>query len=50
MRLFEQLPRHPVVTVASVMKLLGASKPTTAPAVDGLEGGGVLVETTGAAA
>jgi Fic family protein len=46
-RLFEQLPCHPVVTVASVMKLLGASKPTAARAIDALAGSGVLVETTG---
>lgn len=46
-RLFERLPRHPVVTVASVMKLLGASKPTAARAIDTLAGAGVLVETTG---
>lgn len=46
-RLFEHLPRHPVVTVASVMKLLDASKPTAARAIDTLAGTGVLVETTG---
>lgn len=46
-RLFEQLPRHPVVTVASVMKLLDASKPTAARAIDALAGSGVLVEATG---
>ncbi len=46
-RLFEQLPRHPVVTVASVMELLGASKPTAARAIDTLAETGVLVETTG---
>ena len=46
-RLFELLPRHPLVSVASVMKLLETSKPTAARAIDTLAGAGVLVETTG---
>jgi Fic family protein len=46
-RLFEQLPRHPVVSVASVMKLLDASKPTASRAIDTLANTGVLIETTG---
>jgi Fic family protein len=46
-RLFELLPRHPVVSVASVMKLLETSKPTAARAIDTLEAAGVLIETTG---
>ncbi len=46
-RLFEALPQRPVVTVASVMKLLGTSKPTAGRAIDTLEGAGVLIETTG---
>jgi Fic family protein len=46
-RLFELLPRHPLVSVASVMKLLGTSKPTAARAVDLLARAGVLIETTG---
>jgi Fic family protein len=46
-RLFEELPRHPIVTVASAMKLLGASKPTAGRSVDLLVERGVLVETTG---
>ena len=46
-RLFELLPRHPLVNVASVMKLLETSKPTAARAIDSLEAAGVLIETTG---
>jgi len=46
-RLFELLPRHPLVSVASVVKLLETSKPTAARAIDALAGAGVLVETTG---
>jgi len=47
LRLFELLPRHPVVTVASVMKLVDASKPTAGKAIDLLARVGVLHETTG---
>jgi len=46
-RLFEQLPRHPVVAVASAMKLLKTTKPTATRAVEALIEIGVLVETTG---
>ena len=46
-RLFEELPRHPIVTVAGVTRLLGATKPTAAKAVSALVDAGVLVETTG---
>ena len=46
-RLFEELPRHPIVTVAGVTKLLGATKPTAAKAVSALVEAGILVETTG---
>jgi Fic family protein len=46
-RLFELLPRRPIVTIASAMKLLGASKPTAARAVEILVAAGVLAETTG---
>jgi Fic family protein len=46
-RLFELLPRHPVVSVAFVIRQLGVSKPTAGRAVDALEKAGVLVETTG---
>jgi Fic family protein len=46
-RLFELLPRHPIVTAASVMKLISTSKPTAGRAIEGLVDAGVLVETTG---
>jgi Fic family protein len=46
-RLFELLPRHPVVTVASTMKLIETSKPTAGRAIEVLVEAGVLVETTG---
>ena len=47
LRLFEKLPRHPVVTLASVVRLLGTTKPTPASAIAGLEKAGILSETTG---
>ena len=47
MRLFERLPRLPIVTIASVMKLLDTTKPTAGRTVDALVDAGVLVETTG---
>jgi len=47
LRLFEQLPRHPIVTVASAMKMIDASKPTAARAIDVLLKIDILVETTG---
>lgn len=46
-RLYELLPRHPIVSVALVMKQLGTTKPTAGRAVSLLEHTGVLVETTG---
>lgn len=46
-RLFELLPRHPVVSVAFAIKQLDVSKPTAGRAIDALEKAGVLVETTG---
>ncbi|MSP61539.1 MAG: Fic family protein [Myxococcales bacterium] len=46
-RLFELLPRHPIVTAASVMKLITTSKPTAGRAIEALVEAGVLVETTG---
>jgi DNA-binding MarR family transcriptional regulator len=46
-RLFELLPRHPIVSVAYAIKQLGVSKPTAGRAVDILSKAGVLVETTG---
>ena len=47
LRLFELLPRHPVVTVASVMKLVETTKPTAGRAIELLVAAGILVETTG---
>ena len=46
-QLHELLPQHPVVTLASVMKLLGASQPTAGRAIDALCNCGVLQEITG---
>jgi cell filamentation protein, protein adenylyltransferase len=46
-RLFELLPRHPVVTVASAMKLVETTKPTAGRAIELLVSAGVLAETTG---
>ncbi|HJQ55693.1 MAG TPA: Fic family protein [Vineibacter sp.] len=46
-RLFELLPKHPIVTVAGVVKLLATTKPTATRAIEGLVAAGVLVETTG---
>ena len=46
-RLFEQLPRHPIVTISSVVGLLSTSKPTATRAVESLMEIGVLRETTG---
>jgi Fic family protein len=46
-RLFEMLPRHPIVSVAYAIKQLGVSKPTAGRAVEALERARVLVEITG---
>lgn len=46
-RLFEHLSDHPIVSVASAIKLLNTSKPTATRAVETLIATGVLVETTG---
>lgn len=46
-RLFEHLPDHPIITVASAMKLVQTSKPTATRAIETLIAAGVLVETTG---
>jgi len=47
LRLFEHLPRHPIVTSASTMKLLATSKPTANRAIELLLNANVLSETTG---
>ncbi|MGE0281098.1 MAG: Fic family protein [Rhizobiaceae bacterium] len=46
-RLFEALPRHPIVTVASSMKLINITKPTAIKAIETLTEAGILAETTG---
>jgi Fic family protein len=46
-RLMDQLPTHPVVTIPAVVKLLKTTKPTAGKAVHLLEDLGVLTETTG---
>ncbi|AKU92730.1 Fic family protein [Vulgatibacter incomptus] len=47
LRLFELLPRHPIVSVASVTKFVETSKPTAIRAIEFLVATGVLVESTG---
>ncbi len=47
LRLFELLPRHPVVTAGTVQRLLKTTKPTAGRAVEVLIEAGVLAETTG---
>jgi Fic family protein len=46
-RLFELLPRHPIVSVAHAIRQLGVTKPTAGRAIEALEGAGVLAELTG---
>ncbi len=46
-RLFDHLPRQPIVTVASAMQLLKTTKPTATRAIDAMARIGILVETTG---
>jgi hypothetical protein len=46
-RLLEQLPVHPVVTIPGIVTLLETTKPTAGKAVQLLESLGVLVETSG---
>src|SRR5690606_36662327 len=46
-RLFEILPRQPIVSVALVMRQLETTKPTAGRAIECLEKAGILVETTG---
>jgi Fic family protein len=46
-RLFEQLPKHPIVSIAFVTRRLGITKPTAGRAVEALERASVLVERTG---
>jgi len=46
-RLLDQLPNHPIVTLPRVMQLLDTSKPTALKAIKALVDVGVLRETTG---
>lgn len=46
-RLFESLPRNPVVTINSIMRILETTKPTAGRAVDALVAAGILREMTG---
>lgn len=46
-RLFESLPKHPIVTVAFATRTLDATTPTATRAIEVLAEAGVLVETTG---
>ena len=46
-RLFELLPSHPIITVATAVKLIATSKPTATRAIETLVRAGVLAETTG---
>lgn len=46
-RLFDQLPQQPIITLAKATEILGASKPTALKAIDSLEKSSVLRETTG---
>jgi len=47
LRLFEELPSHPIVTVNSVIRLLDTTKPTAGKAIDVLVAAQVLKEMTG---
>ena len=46
-RLLDQLPRHPILTIPTIVKLLDTTKPTAAKAVGVLEQLGILRETSG---
>ena len=47
LRLFEHLPSHPMVVLASAVDLLKTSQPTAGKAIDALRQAGVLHEITG---
>ncbi|MDA0934169.1 MAG: Fic family protein [Planctomycetota bacterium] len=47
LRLFEDLPRHPIVESSQVVERIQTSKPTANRAIQALEAAGVLVEITG---
>ena len=46
-RLLDQLPSHPIVTIPGVVRMLETTKPTAGKAVRFLEELGILVETSG---
>ena len=46
-RLFEQIPEHPMITLATAMQLVDATKPTAGKAIDALCQAGILQEITG---
>lgn len=46
-RLFDHLPRHPIVTLSRAIGLLQTSKPTALKAISALVDAGILRETTG---
>ncbi|MBI1373716.1 MAG: Fic family protein [Phycisphaera sp.] len=46
-RLFDQLPRHPIVTLPLAIELLTTTKPTALKAIKTLQNAGVLRETSG---
>ncbi len=46
-RLFEQLPMHPIVTLPRAIELLETTKPTASKAISALREAGILRETTG---
>ena len=46
-RLFEALPKNPVLSIPSAMRLLETTRPTATMAVKALVDAEVLVETTG---
>jgi Fic family protein len=46
-RLFDLLPDHPIVTLATTVKLLKTTKPTAAKALAALQTCGILAERTG---
>ena len=46
-RLFDRLPKQPIITLAKAMTILDTSKPTASKAIDSLQQTGVLREITG---
>lgn len=46
-RLFEQLPEHPMITAAKALEMTASTKPTTNKAIESLVKAGILAEITG---